>query len=471
MPEEIVFSSHAELGVALDKISLTRAHSSSGAPCRSQPATLSPRTGTARSVAANSRRYIAPTLEEVPRQWVMIDIDGWPLRDCDDLVTDPDGAIEHAIYELLPEPFHNATCWWQLSSSAGFAVGILKAHLFFWLSEPADNLYIKAVLREHAPAIDLSPFSAAQPHFIAAPIIDGGHDPVPRRTGWRQGLEQQVILPAPTPSWRPERRSSTAPGGISGGVELLGDGDGLGGFHRPLRTTTLRYARQCQRSGARDDDALKAQLRAAIEAAPRDSRIRTGVEEYTSDSYLDRLIFGAFALLAGNADGRTIKPHHRLPTDTLQQARAALAQYIVEFFNGTLEWHAMDKAEAEAEHSAMIVGVGTGKSSETRKALPAFIKAAKAAGQPHRILWLVPTHKLGGETLEAMLALGINAAVMRGREADDPDDPGSHGRKPAETMCPSTKLPGVKDCLLIHGNIEKDVCGNLKDRAVPVGRP
>ena len=118
-------------------------------------------------------------------------------------------------------------------------------------------------LREHAPAIDLSPFSCAQPHFIAAPIIDGGHDPVPRRTGWRQGLEQQVILPAPTPSWRPERRSSTAPGGISGGVELLGDGDGLCGFHAPLRTTTLRYAKQCQRSGVRDDDALKAQLRAA----------------------------------------------------------------------------------------------------------------------------------------------------------------------------------------------------------------
>ena len=85
----------------------------------------------------------------------------------------------------------------------------------------------------------------------------------PRRTGWRQGLEQQVILPAPTPSWRPERRSSTAPGGISGGVELLGDGDGLCGFHAPLRTTTLRYAKQCQRSGVRDDDALKAQLRAA----------------------------------------------------------------------------------------------------------------------------------------------------------------------------------------------------------------
>jgi hypothetical protein len=83
----------------------------------------------------------------------------------------------------------NGDCWWQLSSSAGFAVGMLKAHLFFWVSEPASNEHIKRVLVEYAPAIDRAPFNAAQPHYIAAPIIEGGYDPIPRRTGWRQGLE------------------------------------------------------------------------------------------------------------------------------------------------------------------------------------------------------------------------------------------------------------------------------------------
>jgi hypothetical protein len=35
---------------------------------------------------------------------------------------------------------------------------MLKAHVFFWLSEPADNLHIKAVLKQHAPGVDLAPF-------------------------------------------------------------------------------------------------------------------------------------------------------------------------------------------------------------------------------------------------------------------------------------------------------------------------
>lgn len=139
------------------------------------------------------KNNIAPTLEEVPRRWIMIDIDNWPLPSWGDLADDPDTVIEHAVHELLPEPFHDADCWWQLSSSAGFAVGMLKAHLFFWLSEPASNEHIKDVLKQVAPSVDRSPFSAAQPHFIADPIIVGGHDPLPRRTGWRYGLTDEVV--------------------------------------------------------------------------------------------------------------------------------------------------------------------------------------------------------------------------------------------------------------------------------------
>ncbi|HME26316.1 MAG TPA: hypothetical protein VKI44_34155 [Acetobacteraceae bacterium] len=95
----------------------------------------------------------APTLEEVDRLWVMLDIDGFPLRSLDDLAEDPEGAIDHAIHELLPEPFQDSACWWQLSSSAGFAQGILKVHLFYWLTQPASNLHIKTVLKQCAPGV------------------------------------------------------------------------------------------------------------------------------------------------------------------------------------------------------------------------------------------------------------------------------------------------------------------------------
>ena len=153
-----------------------------------------------------------PSLLEVPCPWLMIDIDNFPLRPSDDLVDDPEAAIEHAISELLPPAFHDTEAWWQLSSSAGFSAGMLKVHVFFWLSEPVHNLHIKAVLKQHAPRVDLAPFNAAQPHYIAAPVIEGGHDPLPRRTGWRQGqrccchsppaadgslLSARPLLPAP----------------------------------------------------------------------------------------------------------------------------------------------------------------------------------------------------------------------------------------------------------------------------------
>lgn len=263
---------------------------------------------------------IAPTLAEVPRRWLIVDIDNWPLRAVDDLASDPAGAIDHAIHELLPEPFHDAECWWQLSASAGFVSGFLKAHLWFWLSEPADNDHIKAVFKQHAPGVDRAPFSAAQPHYIADPIIEGGYDPLPVRTGWRRGLEPAVTLPAlvSVPHQVGTGRASSSP---AAELDRMGDSDGLEGFHAPLRTATMRYARQCARGQARDDADLKARLRDAIRAAPKGPG--RDVREYCTEAYLQRLIDGAFRLLAGNADAPALAPHYQAATDTIEDARSA----------------------------------------------------------------------------------------------------------------------------------------------------
>ena len=43
------------------------------------------------------KNNIPPTLEEVPRRWIMIDIDDWPLPSWGDLADDPDTVIEHAV--------------------------------------------------------------------------------------------------------------------------------------------------------------------------------------------------------------------------------------------------------------------------------------------------------------------------------------------------------------------------------------
>jgi hypothetical protein len=470
--EECSVTSLADLAAVLERVSLDpRAFIVRGNLSQSARDDLAGAAGQTIRRRKHLKNNILPTLEEVPRRWIMVDIDNWPLPTWGDLADDPDTVIEHAIHELLPEPFHDATCWWQLSSSAGFVAGMVKAHLFFWLSEPADNLHIKAVLAEHAPAVDRAPFSAAQPHFIAAPIIEGGHDPIPRRTGWRQGLEAEVILPAPTPSWRPARAAGTSGNGIAPGVDLLGDGDGLAGFHGPLRTATMRYAKQCQRTGQRDDEALKANLRAAIDAAPRDLRKRSSVADYLADDYLDRLIGGAFALLSAEPDMQAMQPHHAAPHQTVQQARDAIAEHVGAFLDRVVDWHRAGKDRPPAEHAALVVGVGVGKSKAAREAIGGFIAAARGADRsyddkvmegalPHRVLWLVPTHRLGNEALTAMADLGLSVAVMRGREAkvpirDDDEDPPE-----ALPMC--LNLPAVEDAIAIGHDVETSVCGSGK---------
>ena len=209
------------------------------------------------------------SLGEVARRWIMIDIDHWHMPAWADLADDPESVIEAAIGDVLPPAFQDAECFWQLSSSAGFTADVLKAHLFFWLAEPASNATIKSSLKEHAPEIDLALFNAAQLHYVADPIIEGGPDPLPRRTGWRRGLDVAVVLPTPSPRLLQPRPGTG--GGASrrgGSLAEMGDGPGLSGFHAPIRDEIMRYARDCARLGGRDDPAFKERLRAAIRAAP-----------------------------------------------------------------------------------------------------------------------------------------------------------------------------------------------------------
>jgi len=420
---------------------------------------------------------VDPSLVEVARRWVMIDVDDWPLPGWGDLVDDPETAIDTAIHELLPEAFHDAACWWQLSSSAGFAAGYLKVHLFFWLSEPATNLHLKAVLKQHAPGVDTAPFNAAQPHYIAAPIIEGGHDPLPRRTGWRQGIESEVVLPVLRHIDAKARPTGTGAAGRVGSVmdalAYLGDGEGLEGFHAPLRTAVMRYAGQVARYGNRDDDTLKASLKEAVRAAPR--RLDRDVENpYCTDYYLDASIGGAFSLLAGDEEIQTMRPHHEAPGRSVPEARGEMKEHISGFMARALAWHRLgeiEQAEKPPEHSALVVDVGLGKTTTTREALAGFILAAMGKDRsfeeivmqgalPSRVLWLVPTHKLGNETLTKMRELGLNVAVMRGREADEPgtEDP-DDGK--FQRMC--LNLPAVEDALEAGYDVEGAACGSPKE--------
>ena len=279
------------------------------------------------------------SLEEAPRSWLMIDIDKWPLPAGADLIESPEDVIEAAIYALLPGAFHDVECWWQLSASAGFATDVLKAHIFFWLSEPASNQHIKDVLKNLGVAVDYALFNAAQPHYIAAPIVIGGHDPLPRRTGWVKGSESSVILPALKPKAARSyagTSSSNLPADVEGCLVLLGDGDGLEGFHIPLRSATWQYAIESDLTGERDDELFKILLCNRVLSAPRDESTRPDVETYASDQYLSGLIDGAFKRISRDGQSKVEAPlPAHFPRPTMEGAKAAkwLRRIVKAFFN------------------------------------------------------------------------------------------------------------------------------------------
>lgn len=416
----------------------------------------------------------APTLAEVPRRWLMIDVDGYPLPESADLATDPEGAIEAAIRDLLPECFHDAACWWQLSASAGFAAGVLKVHLFFWLAEPISNEELKLFLHVHAPAVDRAPFNAAQPHYIADPIIEGGHDPLPRRTGWVKGLDDAVTLPAldlaalrGAVQARRERLATgadldpTAARTVAGALALLGDGEGREGWHAPLRRATLLYARQTPPQN-RDDEAIKEACRDGIQAAAdreRGQHSAADLARFASDAYLDALVDGAFAWIEANKRDipEGVAPHHEAPAHSLAAAREEVRDRIGTFLLDAAHWHRAPKGE-KPPHMGLAVDVGAGKSREARIAAVRWVAAAKGAGQPHRVLWLGPTTKLNVEA-EAAFATeaereGVTVAVHRGREQGDP-------LRPGEAMC--LDLDAVKLATSAGETIETSVCGGKKE--------
>ncbi|QDJ12331.1 Hypothetical protein HVPorG_04972 (plasmid) [Roseomonas mucosa] len=427
--------------------------------------------GVMRRLKKVARDGSQPTLAEVPRHWMMVDVDGWRLPEWADLAGDPEAIIEAAIYDLLPEPFHDVRCFWQLSSSAGFKVGVLKVHIFFWLEEAASNEALKEYLQVHAPKVDRAPFNAAQPHYIADPIVSGGHDPLPRRTGWIKGMEDVVALGDLDRAFLQrtirERREKVQSGaGLSGAaarsveglLALIGDGEGREGFHAPLRNAAFRYAIRTP-IRQRDDDAFKAMARAAIERAEYDPRTRSAqeIDRYTSDAYLDDILDSAFARVGLDRSDvpQGQQPFHAAPDQHVADARELVGRQIDDALQAAAEWHDLPDEPGDrppSRHIGLAVDVGTGKSRTGRGRIARFVRSQKAKGKPYRVLWLVPTIKLGGEAERHFTDLeGVKVAIHRGREQPDPE-------QPEHKMC--MDLEAVKAAEEVLADVDETVCGD-----------
>lgn len=106
-----------------------------------------------------------PTLREMPRRWVAIDLDCPP---------EPSGTLVDCGYAgmaLLPPEFHNCEFICQATASHRIKPG-LRIRLWFWLSRAVGRDELKFWFRD--TPVDPSIFMAAQVTYTAAPVFVGG---------------------------------------------------------------------------------------------------------------------------------------------------------------------------------------------------------------------------------------------------------------------------------------------------------
>lgn len=116
------------------------------------------------------------SLIDVPRNWIMVDIDKDILQFPCTWRRNPERHIRALISVALPHAFQGAGVIAQFSSQMQPEGGTPRVHLWFWLDRPLISLAAKRWL-EGCP-IDDAVYNRGQPHFTAAPIFEHGVDPL-----------------------------------------------------------------------------------------------------------------------------------------------------------------------------------------------------------------------------------------------------------------------------------------------------
>jgi hypothetical protein len=289
--------------------------------------------------------------EECPRRWLMIDFDKVPL-DGIDLVKAPGRTVRRAIKKYLPECYHNVSFVWQLSSSAGIGddAGLLSVHIWFILDRPVGEGELKTFHALKAPDVDRAIFRTIQVHYIAAPIFEGGiQDHLPRRIGLVELDEDEVSLPELPPDAVASAYRTIGKGptgtvhGFENKLKLLGDGDGLDGFHAPLIAAVSSYV-YGKFEGEIDREWLKARLRHAINKAPkRVGRNGGDVTRYLSDVYLDQNIETAISKFCQVVTTATYPAPTMMPRHARRQIKRHLRKIADRHFKELIKWEKLNR--------------------------------------------------------------------------------------------------------------------------------
>ncbi len=252
-----------------------------------------------RIVRATGEGTVTPVL----RRWVTLDIDGLPADKNKKILShefdpkDPETTIRDVI-DLLPSAFHDTSCHWRYSASAGFKGTTVSCHISFVLDVPISDEDLKRYFQTFNESflgvygrrlVDPALFNPIQPHYTAAPVIEDVEDPMAQRSGVIKGANDTVPLSREwiyTSEDEPEDRKY---------MRFLNSvGDDKDGFHHPIMqgiASWINFHGEPE-SAARTE--LKRLVRSYIDDAEvSEDRGPSEVDRYKSDSFLDGLIEGA----------------------------------------------------------------------------------------------------------------------------------------------------------------------------------
>ena len=135
----------------------------------------------------------APTLREVPRRWIALDVDSVPVpagTDLHDLA-----ACARAVLPRLPFAFREATALVQATAGHTLKPGV-RLRLWYWLSRAVGEAELKQWFT--GCPVDLSIFQTNQPIYTAAPLFHGMADPLADRLAMLPGARPVALVPSPS---------------------------------------------------------------------------------------------------------------------------------------------------------------------------------------------------------------------------------------------------------------------------------
>lgn len=307
-------------------------------------------------------------------------------------------------------------------------------------------------------------YDSIQAHYIAAPEFVGMADPVPRRYGIRRGLADTLSLDIPPPG--PPRNRGTTAGRVVGGAAGWIAQIGKPHFLAPMKSAIAVFI------GDWGADADIEPLRRAITAAFAAADLAGRTPEQLA-GYLDQIdsIANAIRTLQGDKPGRLIAqgfklgpPPFLLPTASVGEIRTTISRAIIDFFAGRFAED--DPRAPRAPPPRMLLGgpTGAGKAEELGSRLaPQIVFDRDARRRAHRVIVMVPAHRLGKQLAERYRAMAekagrgsVTVEVYEGR--GDPFDEGEPPRR--DYLCED--LPSVKLAIQAAAEISPAVCGSTK---------